>query len=331
MTWPVWVCAVLDLEPLGQAEVGDLGDAVAVEQDVGRLEVAMHDAGLVRRVHGRGERGHQLGRRAARLGRPLEAVGEAPPFEHLERDEGAAVGLADIVDLDDVGMAEPGDGLGLDQEPLAMLGAGRACRRGSSSGDDPVQLAVPGLVDDPHAAAAQLGQELELGEAGHVGSTERRGPGHLDACRRDRIALRVDRSFVSPARVVAGSFGAFQRLLWAVTRGELRRERRRLAGVPQRTAACGPGLAPEASSVAVAGASPGPSASGSVPAGSAPEANSVAIADAESGEAVSLRISLASCRPPARARSAGARLRRRHRPARGRPPARPGRFSGGLR
>ena len=65
---------------------------------------------------------HELGRRAARLGRPLEAVGEAPPFEQLERDEGAAVGLADVVDLDDVGMVEPGDGLGLDQEPGAMLG-----------------------------------------------------------------------------------------------------------------------------------------------------------------------------------------------------------------
>ena len=93
----------------------------------------MDDAGLVRRVHGRGQRGHQLGRRAARLGRPLEAVGEAPPLEQLERDEGAAVGLAEVVDLDDVGMAEAGDGLGLDQEPGAMLGVRRACRRGSSS------------------------------------------------------------------------------------------------------------------------------------------------------------------------------------------------------
>ena len=87
--------ARVDLEPLGQAEVGDLGGAVAVEQDVGRLEVAVHDAGLVRGVHGPGQRGHQLGRRAAGLGRPLEAVGQAPPFEQLERDEGAAVGLAD--------------------------------------------------------------------------------------------------------------------------------------------------------------------------------------------------------------------------------------------
>ena len=157
--------ALLDFEPLGQAEVGDLGRAVAVEQDVGRLQVAMHDAGLVRRVHGPGERRHQLGRRAAGLGRPLEAVGEAPPFEQLERDEGAAVGLAEVVDLDDVGMAEPGDGLGLDQEPLAMLGVGVLAVADHLQRDDPVQRAVPGLVDDAHAAAAQLGQDLELGES----------------------------------------------------------------------------------------------------------------------------------------------------------------------
>ena len=43
-------------------------------------------------VHRQGERGNQLGRRAARLGRPLEAVGEASPFEQFERHERRAVG-----------------------------------------------------------------------------------------------------------------------------------------------------------------------------------------------------------------------------------------------
>ena len=39
--------AVVRVDPLGQAEVGDLGRAVRGEQDVGRLQVAVDDAGLV--------------------------------------------------------------------------------------------------------------------------------------------------------------------------------------------------------------------------------------------------------------------------------------------
>ena len=92
----------------------------------------------------------------AGLGRPVEAVGEAPPFEQLERDEGAAVGLADIVDLDDVGMAEPGDGLGLDPEPRELLGLDVLAVAGSSSSATGRFSAPARLVDDAHAAATQI-------------------------------------------------------------------------------------------------------------------------------------------------------------------------------
>ncbi len=54
--------ALVHLQPLGQAEVGDLGDAVGGEEDIGRLEVAMDDAGPVGRVHRHDQRDHPLGR-----------------------------------------------------------------------------------------------------------------------------------------------------------------------------------------------------------------------------------------------------------------------------
>jgi hypothetical protein len=127
-------------------------------------------------------------------------------------------------------MAEPRDGLGLDPEPFAMLGVGVLAVEDHLQGDDPVQLAVPRLVDDPHAAATQLGQEIELREAGHVGNTERRAPSHL--MRAVGIEwLLSGQKFRLAVPAVARSFGAFQRLLSAVTRRELRRERRRLASV----------------------------------------------------------------------------------------------------
>ena len=39
-------------DPLCQAEIGHVGLATIVEQDVGRLEIAVQDPSLVRVVHG---------------------------------------------------------------------------------------------------------------------------------------------------------------------------------------------------------------------------------------------------------------------------------------
>ncbi len=49
-------------DPLGQAEVGDLGLAGGIEEDVARLEVAVEQAALVGVVDGVGHLGHQQGR-----------------------------------------------------------------------------------------------------------------------------------------------------------------------------------------------------------------------------------------------------------------------------
>ena len=82
----------------------------------------MDDPGVVGNLDGLGQGDDQLGGLAAGPGRAAEAVVEAAALEQLERDVGQALGLADVVDLDDVGMAEPGDGLGLDPEAGEMLG-----------------------------------------------------------------------------------------------------------------------------------------------------------------------------------------------------------------
>ena len=77
------------LQPLGQAEVGDLGDAVAVEQDVGRLEVAMDDAGLVRRVASAlASVAIELGRRPAGWGVPARRSARLPPSSNSSATNG---------------------------------------------------------------------------------------------------------------------------------------------------------------------------------------------------------------------------------------------------
>ena len=60
-------------QPLGQAEVGHVRLAGAVEQDVGRLEVAVEDAALVGVVHGAGDGRQQLGRGPRIIGEPRQA------------------------------------------------------------------------------------------------------------------------------------------------------------------------------------------------------------------------------------------------------------------
>ena len=64
------------------------------------------------------------------------------------------------------GCCELGDGLGLDAEARALVRAGVAAGEDHLEGDEAVELRLPGLVDDAHAAAAQLALNLETGDFG---------------------------------------------------------------------------------------------------------------------------------------------------------------------
>ena len=156
--------AVLDLQPLGQAEVGDLRRAVGVEQDVGRLQVAVDDPDAVDRADGAGERGHQLGGLAGRHRRAGQPLGERAPLEHLEREVRHAADLAHLVDLDDVGMLHPGDDLGLDAESPELLGVDVEVAPDHLEGDRSLERPLEGLVDDPHAATAEQPKDFVAGD-----------------------------------------------------------------------------------------------------------------------------------------------------------------------
>ena len=93
-----------------QTEIEDLRAAVPGQQDVLRLQIAVHDAGRMRR-----------GQAAGDLGGDVERLPQAEPgvAQRLAVDELADdVALADVVDGDDIGVAQGRDGTGLDLEPL---------------------------------------------------------------------------------------------------------------------------------------------------------------------------------------------------------------------
>src|SRR5438477_374209 len=57
-------------------------------------------------------------------------------------------------------VAQAGDGFGLDLEAEAVLRRGVGAGQEHLEGDDAVELQVAGLVDDAHAAAPQLAEDL---------------------------------------------------------------------------------------------------------------------------------------------------------------------------
>ena len=100
---------LVDHDLLGEPEVGHSHAPVVTTQEVGRLEIEVDDA---ERVGGREpEPSLMVGveqRGEARLLDPLPAV-EVAAFDQLHRHEHAAFVLADLVDLHDMRMREPGE------------------------------------------------------------------------------------------------------------------------------------------------------------------------------------------------------------------------------
>ena len=78
-------------------------------------------------------------------------------------DEHAAVlAFADLMDRADMGVVEDRGGLGLVDEALAGLGVVGEIDGQELEGDGAAQLEVVGLVDDAHAAPADLAEDAVL-------------------------------------------------------------------------------------------------------------------------------------------------------------------------
>src|SRR5262249_24847237 len=142
------------------AEIHQLHAAGARHHDVGRLDVAVDDAAVMRVIerardlHG-DDRGDVEGEPAA----PLEEVVEVDALHVLHHDEQRAPLLVEVVDVDDVFVLELGEGQRLPLEPDDELRVDRHGRLERLDGDGAVQRLLDGLVDDRHAARGDLRQD----------------------------------------------------------------------------------------------------------------------------------------------------------------------------
>ena len=93
----------------------------AGQQHVGRFEIAVDDVLIVGRLHGSGQQADDVGGVRGRAAECHRAAGQAAAVAVFQREVGVAVVLADLVDLHDVRMLQPGDGLRFRYETGAFL------------------------------------------------------------------------------------------------------------------------------------------------------------------------------------------------------------------
>ncbi len=155
----------LRVQLLGQAEVGDLGDAIlnrrlrsSSQQDIRRLEVAVDDSPLVGIVHGFGQNLDDRSGTPSRQWSAMEAVRQALAVDILQGDEGPSGRLADFVNLDDVGMLQPRHSPGFPVKALALFAGPVGPKH--LQGHDAVETLLPGLEDDAHAAASGFFEQI---------------------------------------------------------------------------------------------------------------------------------------------------------------------------
>ncbi len=126
----------------------------------------MDDALRVREVDGAGELFDEVGGDGGRLRLAGDAPGETAALDEFQREIRQAVVFADLVNLHDVRVAQPGDGAGLAVEArqlrLVSVGAGE----NHLERDQAVEGQLPRLVDDAHAAAADLFEDRVAGNDG---------------------------------------------------------------------------------------------------------------------------------------------------------------------
>src|SRR4029079_1806757 len=104
---------------LGDAEVDDLGVAFAINQNVLRLDVAMNQPALVRVVERRSDLADDEDSTVDRKRTlPADQFLQARTADVLHDDVVRVTFLADIVNIDDVGVGEAGGRLGLTLETL---------------------------------------------------------------------------------------------------------------------------------------------------------------------------------------------------------------------
>ncbi len=147
-----------------QTKVRDSRRTGGGQQDVARLQVAMHDPVVVGVLDRLAHLGHQFRRLAGLEGKPHCAVCQTLAVDETHRVEMLAGKLVHFVDRHDPRMIQPRGRFGFGIEAFDVVRRGELAGQDHLQGHDPVQLDLPRLVDHPHPAAGEFLDQLIVAE-----------------------------------------------------------------------------------------------------------------------------------------------------------------------
>ena len=129
--------------------------AVAIDLEVGGLDVPVHDAAAMRVIEPVGEALQQLKLPVdAEVWSFPDALLERETLDELHHDEGLSVFLAEVVDRDDVGMLQAPSGASfLEKSALYVVVADNV---EELDGDQAIDGRILGAIDVSHAAATKF-------------------------------------------------------------------------------------------------------------------------------------------------------------------------------
>ncbi len=123
----------------------------------------MNDPTLVCHLHGARQGFDELRGRFGVGRAPGDPLLEASAVNEFQREERPAFVLAGLVDLHDIGVCQLGDRLGLGAKPGQPHGSHVGPGQDHLERDQSLQPTVAGLVDNPHSASPELGQDVIAG------------------------------------------------------------------------------------------------------------------------------------------------------------------------
>ncbi len=154
----------LGREAFRQSEVGHEGTPRLVNQNVGRLQVAMQNPSRMGMRDGPADWQEEL-RGLARGERPLgDPAGQGRAMHELHAEVRLTFMVADFVDRHNVRMLKAGRRFGFSAESGQFGRRGELPTQNHFHGDGPIQADLPGFKHDSHAAAPQLATQFIIAD-----------------------------------------------------------------------------------------------------------------------------------------------------------------------
>jgi hypothetical protein len=169
----------------GQTEVRHFYPPAPVHQNVFRLDVAVDDAQIVGKLERVANLRHDGQRFARRDAARREQLAQRDAIHEFHEQVIHSARLAEIMDGDDVRVAQPRQGLGLLFEARGEGGIFLPSRRDNFQGDQAVEPGLAGFVHDAHAAPSQALDDFQLGKV--LGDLAGRGRGRRRGSRLDTL------------------------------------------------------------------------------------------------------------------------------------------------